>query len=172
MLDGDRESAVIVAIKLPVALERLRSRLTPAARAGIPAHVTILYPFVAPDALTDAHRTAVTAIAAAEHLFVVRFRRVRTWPTVAWLAPEPSEPFARLMAAVASAFPDCPPYGGAVDDVVPHLTLAEGDEHAVALAARGAPAALPFEATVRAMTVIEQGRDGRWRSLWRLPLRP
>ncbi len=169
---GDRESAVIVAITLPPALELLRRRLTPTANDGVPAHVTVLYPFVPPDELTDSVRAALTAIALQEHVFVARFRSVRTWPTVAWLAPLPGEPFARLTSAVVSAFPDYQPYGGSVPEVVPHLTIAEGDEHAVALAARSAPASLPYEATVRAMSVIAQADDRRWRSVWRLPLRP
>ena len=39
--------------------------------------------------------------------------------------PEPAEPFRHLTRAVWAAFPDFPPYGGAFDGSVPHLTLAE-----------------------------------------------
>ena len=42
---------------------------------------------------------------------------------VLWLAPEPADPFVALTAAVAAAFPAYPPYGGAHDEVIPHLTV-------------------------------------------------
>jgi hypothetical protein len=41
------------------------------------------------------------------------------------LDPEPAQPFRQLTAAVWRAFPQHPPYGGAYNDVVPHLTVAE-----------------------------------------------
>jgi hypothetical protein len=42
-----------------------------------------------------------------------------------YLAPNPTEPFKRLTEIMAAAFPDWPPYGGAFDDVVPHLSIGE-----------------------------------------------
>ena len=33
------------------------------------------------------------------------------------------EPFAQLTARLVAAFPQCPPYGGAFPQPVPHLTL-------------------------------------------------
>jgi hypothetical protein len=44
---------------------------------------------------------------------------------VLWLDPEPALPFRQLTSAVWRAFPQHPPYGGAYNDVVPHLTVAE-----------------------------------------------
>ena len=44
---------------------------------------------------------------------------------VLWLAPDPAEPFRALTASVAAAFPEHPPYEGAHDDVVPHLTVGQ-----------------------------------------------
>ena len=41
-----------------------------------------------------------------------------------WLHPEPSAPFAELTNAVWERWPECPPYGGVHDIVVPHLTIA------------------------------------------------
>src|SRR5215207_2399787 len=48
------ESALLIPV--PAAeptLQRWRERLDPACRLGVPAHVTLLYPFVAPAALDD-----------------------------------------------------------------------------------------------------------------------
>ncbi len=43
-----------------------------------------------------------------------------------FLEPSPREPVLALCEAVVAAFPDVPPYGGAHDDVVPHLTIGHG----------------------------------------------
>jgi hypothetical protein len=42
-----------------------------------------------------------------------------------YLALNPAEPFKQLTEVLAAAFPDWPPYGGAFDDVVPHLSISE-----------------------------------------------
>ena len=44
---------------------------------------------------------------------------------VLWLAPQPDEPFRVLTQTVSAAFPECPPYQGAYDDVIPHLTVGD-----------------------------------------------
>ena len=42
-----------------------------------------------------------------------------------WLAPEPAGPFRALTAAVHAAFPQCPPFGAAFAEVIPHLTIGD-----------------------------------------------
>jgi len=172
MPTGQLESAVVVATVLPPALERIRRHNTYAAAHGIPAHVTVLYPFLPADLLKPAIRDALARIAAAEHRFAVRFARVERWPEVVWLAPEPPAPFARLIEATCAAFPDYPPYGGTVPEPIAHLSIAEGasfDANAVSAAANPY---LPFERAISALTVITEQPDGMWRVRWRLPLRP
>ena len=51
------QSAVIVRVRLPGGLERLRRDGVGDADVGVPAHMTMLYPFVAPDRL-DARRSS------------------------------------------------------------------------------------------------------------------
>ena len=64
---------------------------------------------------------------------------------VVWLAPEPAEPFRAPHApAIWQAFPDHPPYAGALpDDPTPHLTVGGPIRDAAA-------ALLAAEAAVRA----------------------
>ena len=45
-----------------------------------------------------------------------------------YLAPEPSAPFRNLTHELCRRFPEYPPYGGAFDDVVPHLSVAHDEE--------------------------------------------
>ena len=68
------------------------------------------------------------------------------WPDVVCLLPEPSQPFSRLIVALAAAFPQYPPYAGAhaLADIVPHLTIAHTSRTDYLDAAEHAlPASLP-----------------------------
>lgn len=121
------QTAVIV----PVApAERVvaehRRHLDRAASWGVPAHVTVLFPFMAPVEIDDdVVRRLATAIASVS-VFDCTFARCEWFDRdVLWLAPDPAQPFRDLTDAVAREFPEHPPYGGAHDDVVPHLTVGE-----------------------------------------------
>src|SRR5690349_21669596 len=122
------ETALIVAV--PAAEEAVgpyRAVLDPAARWGVPAHVTVLYPFLPPDRIDDATLAALAGIVRAAPRFDVTFTEVAWFAdAVVWLAPRPDRPFRDLTAAVWCRFPEAPPYRGAHADVVPHLTIGDG----------------------------------------------
>src|SRR5215211_1311771 len=92
-------SAVVVAIPLPDALEAIRQDHVDNARLGVPAHVTLLFPFVPARDLDAADVDLVAAVVRRTPAFEVELREVRTFvpgPTeegVLWLAPEPDRPF-------------------------------------------------------------------------------
>ena len=105
-----------------------RQRFDPSARRNVPAHVTILYPFMAPE-LVDANVLAVLkGIAASVRAFDYRMKETRRFPVALYLAPDPEDSFAALTDGVFRAFPDFPPFQGKFDTVVPHITVAHGDE--------------------------------------------
>jgi len=139
----------------------------------VPAHVTVLYPFLAPDRIGQEalHRLAGALLAVPR--FEVRFTRVEWFAdSVVWLAAEWAEPFRSLTAAVWRAFPDAPPYGGAYADVVPHLTV--GDGAAVELlreAADRVRAQLPIHTSVTAVQLIcGSAALNSWHPIAELPL--
>ena len=153
----------------------LRARFDPSAAEGVPAHVTVLVPFMAPDALTPAVLARARTLCAAEPAFDFRLTAVRRWPTTCWLAPEPSAPFVALTRAMVDAFPGYPPYAGQHADIVPHLTVADGDAAAADAAEAALRARWPADAPgrCRCTEVLLIGRHGaRWRTLHRLPLGP
>ena len=165
------ESAIIVPVQVPVAVGRLRDRMDPSASQGVPAHVTLIYPFMPPDRLKDDVRRAVEQIIAAEPVFPFVMSSVGRWPNVVYLAPEPAEPFRRLTAALAVAFPSFPPYEGAHRDVVPHLTIAQDvPEDYLAAAEHALPAMLPIREVAREAWLIGHTPAQPWHTLWRLPL--
>jgi len=143
------ETALIVPIpEAEAAVGPHRAGLDNAARWGVPAHVTVLYPFVPPDAITDDVLDAVRETVARTPRFDVTFTHVGWFgDRVAWLAPRPAEPFRELTAALWARFPDRPPYGGAHEEVVPHLTLGhDAPEAALRRAADAVAAQLPVHA--------------------------
>ncbi|WP_273938362.1 2'-5' RNA ligase family protein [Kutzneria chonburiensis] len=98
-------------------------------RPGVPpraveAHVTVLYPWVPMDLLTDEDGLALAAIFAETAPIDVRLAEFRRFPTVLYLRPEPEEPFRVLTRRIAARWPAHQPYGGEFgDDVQPHLTV-------------------------------------------------
>jgi 2'-5' RNA ligase len=119
------ETAVI--IEVPAAEHVVgghRARWDRAAGWGVPAHVTVLYPFVPPDEIDEAVLSTLAAAVSSVPRFTATWQRTGWFEEeVLWLAPEPEEAFRALTTAVARAFPDHPPYGGAFADVIPHLTV-------------------------------------------------
>ncbi len=164
------ESAVIVPVQVPVAVARLRDRMDPSAAQGVPAHVTLIYPFMPVELLTDDVRRSVAQIIAAEPVFPLTFAAVGRWPNVVYLVPAPAEPFRRLTLALAAAFPDYPPYEGAHPDVVPHMTIAQdvADDY-YAAAQHALPAMLPLRDVAREAWLIGHMPGVPWHTLWRLP---
>ena len=92
---------------------------------------------------------------------------IRTFPGVIYLTPDPQEPFLALIAAVASAFPDSPPYEGQFPDPVPHLTVAQAEESALprirANFAADAAQALPIPATATEVWLMDN-TETQWKT--------
>ena len=122
--EPSRTALVVVADAADEALAPWRRRFHAwSVERGIPAHLTILFPFV-PAARVDADLLAsLRALYAPVHAVRVRARPVESFPGVAWLAPEPAAPFLELIAATRAAFPDPPPYGDPTLEPVPHCTV-------------------------------------------------
>jgi 2'-5' RNA ligase len=105
-----------------------RQRFDPPARRNVPAHVTVLYPFMKPALIDEAVLSELQAVATAVPAFGYRLRETRRFPSSLYLAPEPGDSYAALTEGVHRAFPDYPPFEGKFDTVVPHVTVAHGDE--------------------------------------------
>ena len=156
------QTALLVAVPSaePV-VARLRAAYDEAAAYGVPAHVTVLFPFLPYDAVDDGVRADLAGIAASVPAADVTFAHCRRWPRVAWLEPEPDQHFRDLTARVAARWPEHPPYAGTIAEPVPHLTVAEGDDEVLDLAEREVEPGLPFAARVDRMHLI--AFDGsRW----------
>ncbi|WP_148573193.1 2'-5' RNA ligase family protein [Nocardioides caldifontis] len=95
-----------------------------AAGLVVPAHVTLLVPFVPRDELTDGVLTELEALFGDVVPFSFELARASRFPDgPVYLAPDPAAPFRHLVMELARAFPEHPPDEGRFDGVVPHLTV-------------------------------------------------
>jgi len=120
------ESVVLVpAIDAGQLVWDLRKQHDPSAAAGIPPHVTLMFPFIPPCDLTDPIIDTLEALISQTTAFEFLLTRVRQFEQgVVYLVPEPAAPFARLTTEIGSRF-GVLPFGGAFgDEPVPHLTVA------------------------------------------------
>ncbi|MEU1534992.1 2'-5' RNA ligase family protein [Streptomyces fagopyri] len=108
-----------------------RDSLDPSARAGVPAHVTVLFPFLEESLIDDDVFAAVGEVIGRHRPFEARFEHCGRFPGILYLVPEPDLPFRRLTEAIADRWPETPPFGGQFDEVVPHLTIAQRQDEAV-----------------------------------------
>jgi 2'-5' RNA ligase len=177
-LDGLTESGVVVVVpEADTVVGPHRLRLDPAASWGVPAHVTVLYPFVSPPDLRTADLDRLGEAVAQVAAFDAELPRVDWFgEDVVWLAPEPASQFRRLISVVGAAFPDLQPYGGGFDDVVPHLTIggpSRGTLDELLRAADAVAPQLPVRTRVDEVAVMAGRREaGSWRTVARLPLAP
>jgi len=122
---GRRQSAILVPV--PDAEEVVapyRIRYDPVAAAGVPAHITLVVPWVAPDDISLTRLDQLAEVVAAVDPFEFRLIAVRWFGrAVLWLAPDPVGPFVKLTMTLAERF-GTPPYDGVFDEIVPHLTVA------------------------------------------------
>lgn len=123
------------------------------AALGVPAHITVLFPFL-PAAKLD--EGALRDLIARFPAFDFTLDRVEQFEDGhVWLHPEPSWRFADLTAAVWQRWPEAPPYEGAFDEVIPHLTVSETPLEL--------EIALPIGCHAHEVVLIEQSEvDGKW----------
>lgn len=150
-----------------------RQRLDANDVLGVPAHVTVLFPFVPPDRIDAALLDRLANLFGDIPRFRYRFERTDWFGTdVLWLAPADPEPFLALTRLVWHAFPEHPPYLRAhADEIVAHLTVGHGHPVNVLRAAEAEVSpGLPIEGQAHAVTLLAQDDTGRWTTRGTFPL--
>lgn len=169
--DDDRTAIVVEVPAADPCVAAICAQHDPAAPA-IPAHVTVLYPFMEPDAVDDAVLARLAAAVADVAAFRFTLAEVDAFPEVVFLAPAPVSPFEALIRRVCAAFPDFPPYEGRHAHVVPHLTVAHVEPGARDVVLAAVRAQLPpggIAAECRGLTVMRHA-SGRWTPWHHVPL--
>jgi 2'-5' RNA ligase len=149
-----------------------RERYDPPARRRVPAHVTVLYPFLPLSGIDATVVAQLHEVAAGVRCFDYRLLELRRFPVSLYLAPQPDDSFSALTAAVWRSFPDYPPFAGKFSTVVPHVTVAHGDEPTLCEIEVELRIALPgggVRARCQDMVLIEDSR-GHWEEMHRFAL--
>ena len=171
------ETALVVPVpEAEILVAPLRERHDPSAADGMPAHITLLYPFISPSEIDDSVLAELRCCLKEFAAFPYLLGDLRRFPGhVLYLAPEPEEPFRKLTSAIHRCFPRTPPYGGKHRDIVPHLSLgqfvdARELEDATRAFARAAAADLPITAKASSVSLMDTSfGDWRVRASFALP---
>jgi 2'-5' RNA ligase len=160
----DADSGLVIPfpnVEPVVAAHRLK--YDPQAPRGVPAHVTIHFPWI-PAATVDATALAeVRELAATTPAFAVAFEELRWFgDEVLWLAPTPDQPFRGLSDRSAALWPEAPRYGGVFEDVVPHLTIGEGKRAILKEVENELAEVLPLRGWASELWWFALDESGRW----------
>jgi 2'-5' RNA ligase len=165
------DSALIVEVPEAEPLVRdWRAEYDWSAKHGVPAHITLLFPFVPTEKVDGQLLSDLRELFSSEASFAFELARVSRFPDVAWLAPEPSDPFSSLTNLIAARHPDYPPYEGMHDVVIPHLTVAEGDSELQDRVEAALAEHLPIAAQADDVVLLFEDEDGLWHEAHRFPL--
>jgi 2'-5' RNA ligase len=169
---GRRQSAIVIPVpEAEPLVHDIRYEHDPVASQGVPAHITLIVPWLPPDEIVDGDLADLKDALEDVAPFEFALERVSWFGRgVLWLAPEPAEPFIKLTSRLSDRF-GTPPYDDEFDEVVPHLTVAHASDgvELVPVADRLA-ANLPIPCLAREVWVME-GDGLTWSVRLRLTLR-
>ncbi len=161
------ESAVLLCVPEAEALVGpWRSEHDPSAAKGVPAHVTLLYPFLPADEVDAGVLGELEWFFAGVDAFALEFDSIGEFPGegVMFLAAA-TRVLADLTGALARRWPECPPYEGKHERPVPHLTAVRSPVADVrARACRELQASLPLAATASSAELWVCDDAGSWTS--------
>lgn len=169
------ETALLLPVpRLAPLIEPWARRFDPAAVGGVPPHVTTLFPFLPPEAVTTEVTDTLRHVALRHEAFTSRLTEVGMFEKgeVLHLRPDPDAPFRELTEAVRTRWPDLVPYDGQVEDPTPHVTVGFHIPRASARhAARSLLLSLPLTVHVDVLQLWGTDEEG-WHHLASFPLRP
>jgi hypothetical protein len=130
-------------------------------REGVPAHVSLLYPFVPAAELDEQVTCALGELLAEQTPMPVQFAKCYRQDGFVALFPDPINGLKELVSKTRRRWPDVVPYEGVYGDVEPHLTVAMrcSAETAVTIE-QEVSAQLPISAELREAWLV--AFEGQW----------
>jgi hypothetical protein len=171
------ESAILLCVpEAEPLVHEWRLKGDPSAAHGVPAHVTLLYPFLPVESLDDGVVAELAWFFRGIDAFPVRVTRVQRWEEagVVWIDPG-SDALLELTRAIVRRWPECPPYSGTipVETLTPHLTIVQTDDRALRQSAANAVSpGLPFEMVASSAALWVQDAGGTWTEHTSFPFGP
>ena len=175
------DAAVILAVPgAEPLIGALRREHTPGGTRGVPAHVTLLYPFVGADRINaDVLARLRGAIDGADPFDLTLTETARFDDGVLYLAVEPADRIRALIARISDAFDRIPYDRFPPDEVIPHVTVATGEGYPDGATATDLElfdrlesqlaSSLPLTGRADRVVVLADSADG-WTTAHELPL--
>jgi 2'-5' RNA ligase len=136
----------------------------PSASHGVPAHVTLLYPFLPWERVDPGVLAELEWFFTGVDAFEVRFDDLGEFADHGVLYLDPvGDHLDELAGALARRWPETPPYGGAVEAPYAHLTVLRDDDPAVrSRAADAVRPGLPLTAVAARAALWACDEHGTW----------
>lgn len=125
------ETALVIMVPEVEELVRpFRHLYDPSAADGMPAHISLVYPFLNIEEMSAIKLTSLTRIFREHEPFGFSLTKTARFPGVLYLEPEPSRAFKSMILEICEYAPQTLPYGGKHTDLIPHLTIAHIEDEA------------------------------------------
>jgi 2'-5' RNA ligase len=166
------ESAIVIPVERAEPLVGpLRMLHDTFAARGVPAHITLLAPFMPPPSVLDA-TDELTRFFAEVEPFDFLLTSVRRFPRSAYLHPHPPDPFIELVQELAKRWPAYPPFAGAFTTIIPHLTIAhQVDDAVIDSVERALTPKLPIACRATSASLLCSDDTGWWMPICKFPFR-
>jgi 2'-5' RNA ligase len=125
---GDSALLLLVPEAEPL-VQHWRAHHDPSAAEGMPAHITVLDPFLPEKCIDEKALRGIARFCEERPCLTIDFATVGRFSSVLWLDPG-SSGCDELLKAVHERWPDCLPYGQSNLEVIPHLTITDGADEA------------------------------------------
>jgi len=96
-MNADETALVVLVPEAEFLVKPFRDRFDPSAALGVPAHITLLYPFKPPDEIDEVLLAQLRDGFARFAPIAFALQSIRRFPGVLYLAPDPAEPFRALI---------------------------------------------------------------------------
>jgi len=175
-MNKDLESVIIIPVlEAESIVKKWRERYDRVALLGIPAHITLLYPFKTPSEIKEKIADKLQLFFQTVNSFAFSLTTIGTFPNVIFLTPSPKNPFIELTKKLAKLFPENPPYGGKFPEVNPHLTIGQFSKEdnfkrTLSVISENINPKLPQEARATEARLMVENINGKWTTLRKFPL--
>jgi len=120
------ESVILIPVQRadPI-VRKWREKYDAVALHGIPAHITLLFPFQPPNEINTQTIEKLKQVFVNVKQFAFFLEKINTFPFVIFLEPSARSMFIILTKEIIRAFPKYPQYGGKFRSITPHLTVGQ-----------------------------------------------
>ena len=168
-------TALVVPIRAadPVIGDRRRAH-TPSGKEGMPAHATLLAPFIHASRLDNLDRHRLRDVVGRFPAFDLRLSSFGLFGHIGclWLQPRPREPFVAMTEALLEVYPEIEYPPDDATEIVPHVTVGSrlSEEQQEQIKQELAPR-LPIRGKADRAVLYERSADGRWIDRYRFRLK-